>query len=356
VSERLAQVEGRNPVRTAEFGYDLPPDLIAQHPSIPRDSSRLMVLHRDGKGFEHRRFRELGEVLREGDLLVANESRVIPARLRARKVPSGGKVELLLLTKRGECTWEALVSGRRVTVGALLSVGRGERKLHGTATAITQSGGRLIEFDEPVEPWLEDVGQVPLPPYIHEPLDDPERYQTVYSRVPGSAAAPTAGLHFTPQLMSALTQKGIEFAFVALDIGLDTFRPVREDRIEDHRMHSERCSLSPQAADQINRAIREHRRVIAVGTTSVRVLESAARCCPLNGLVEAFEGTTDLFIYPGYQFRVVDALITNFHLPHSTLLMLVAAFAGKALIDRAYQQAIQQRYRFYSFGDAMLIQ
>ncbi len=342
-------------MRTTEFDYHLPPELIAQHPLVPRDSSRLMVLHRGKQYIEHRIFREIGDCLRPGDLLVANESRVIPARLPARKVPSGGRVELLLLAKQGECTWEALVTGRRVTVGTMLSAGREGRKLYGTAVAITPSGGRLVEFNEPVEPWLEQVGQVPLPPYIHQPLHDPERYQTIYARVPGSVAAPTAGLHFTSQLMDALRTKGIEFAFVALDISLDTFRPVREERIEDHRMHSERCTLSPQAASQINRAKREGRRVVAVGTTSVRVLETAAEHSPTDGMVESFEGTTDLFIFPGYQFRVVEALITNFHLPHSTLLMLVAAFAGKTFMECAYQEAIQQRYRFYSFGDAMFI-
>lgn len=339
-------------MRTIEFDYHLPPDLIAQHPLTPRDSSRLMVLHREGERIEHRIFREIGEVLQPGDLLVANESRVIPARLLARKVPTGGRVELLLLTKRGERTWEALVSGRRVGIGTALAIGQGERKLCGTTLVITPSGGRLIEFEEPVEPWLEEVGQVPLPPYIHEPLRDPERYQTIYARVPGSTAAPTAGLHFTPPLMDALRAKGVEFAFVTLDISLDTFRPVREEHVEDHRMYSERCSLSREVAEQINQAKQEGRRVIAVGTTTVRVLETAAHN---TGLVEPFEGTTDLFIYPDYPFRAVEALITNFHLPRSTLLMLVAAFAGKSLIDHAYQEAIREGYRFYSFGDAMLI-
>lgn len=342
-------------MRTAEFDYHLPPGFIAQHPLTPRDSSRLMVLHRDGERIEHRIFREIGEHLYPGDLLVANESRVIPARLLARKVPTGGKVELLLLTKQGERTWEVLVTGRRVVVATALAIGQGERKLHGTAVAVTPSGGRLIEFEEPVEPWLEEVGQVPLPPYIHEPLHDPERYQTIYARVPGSVAAPTAGLHFTSQLMDALRVKEGEFAFVTLDISLDTFRPVREEHIEDHRMYSERCSLSPKVAEQINQAKREGRRVIAVGTTTVRVLETAAQRSAAAGLVESFEGATDLFIYPGYQFHVAEALITNFHLPCSTLLMLVAAFAGKAFIDRAYQEAIREEYRFYSFGDAMLI-
>ena len=348
-------------MRTAEFDYHLPSEFIAQHPLTPRDSSRLMVLHRDRERIEHRIFREIGEYLQPGDLLVANESRVIPARLLARKVPTGGKVELLLLTKRGERIWEALVSGRRVGVGTALAIGQEGRKLHGTAVAVTPSGGRLIVFEEPVEPWLEEVGQVPLPSYIHEPLHDPERYQTIYARVPGSVAAPTAGLHFTPQLMNALRAKGIEFAFVTLDISLDTFRPVREEHVEDHRMYSERCSLSPEVADQINQAKQERtgavrrRRVIAVGTTTVRVLETAAQMSSTAGLVEPFEGATDLFIYPGYRFQVVEALITNFHLPRSTLLMLVAAFAGQAFIDRAYQEAIREGYRFYSFGDAMLV-
>jgi len=342
-------------MRAEAFDYPLPPELIAQHPCTPRDSSRLMVLRREEQAIEHGVFREIGRFLRLGDLLVANESRVIPARLLARKVPTGGRVELLLLTKRGERTWEALVTGRRVGVGTVLAVGQGERRVRGTAVAITPSGGRLIEFEEPVEPWLEEVGQVPLPPYIHEPLRAPERYQTVYARVPGSVAAPTAGLHFTPRLMAELERQGVEFAFVTLDVSLDTFRPVREERIEDHRMHGERCALSPQAADRINRARREGRRVIAVGTTTVRVLETAAQGSSRQGLVEPFEGMTDLFIYPGYRFRILDGLITNFHLPRSTLLMLVAAFAGKSFIDRAYQEAVRRGYRFYSFGDAMLI-
>jgi len=342
-------------LRTAEFDYQLPPGFIAQHPLTPRDSSRLMVLHRDGMRIEHRVFREVGEYLNPEDLLVANDSRVIPARLLARKVPSGGKVELLLLTKRGQRMWEALVTGRRVAVGTVLAIGQGERKLHGTAVAVTSSGGRLVEFEEPVEPWLEEVGQVPLPPYIHERLHDAERYQTIYARVPGSVAAPTAGLHFTSQLMDALRAKGIEFAFVTLDISLDTFRPVREEHVEDHQMYSERCCLSTQVAHQINQAKGEGRRLIAVGTTTVRVLETAAQRGSRAGPVEPFEGATDLFIYPGYQFRVVDGLITNFHLPRSTLLMLVAAFAGKPFIDRAYREAIAEGYRFYSFGDAMLI-
>ena len=342
-------------MRIAEFDYHLPPDFIAQSPLTLRDRSRLMVLHRNSDCIEHRRFHEIGEYLRPGDLLVANESRVLPARLSARKVPTGGKVELLLLTKQGERTWEALVTGRRVGQGTVLSISRGEQKLHGTAVASTPSGGRLIEFEDPVEPWLEEIGQVPLPPYIHEPLCTPERYQTVYARVPGSVAAPTAGLHFTPQLMDSLRARGIEFAFVTLDISLDTFRPVREEQVEHHQMYSERCSLSPQVADQINRAKGEGRRIIAVGTTTVRVLETVAQGSSTGGLVKPFEGATELFIYPGYRFHAVDALITNFHLPRSTLLMLVAAFAGKLFVDRAYQEAIKEGYRFYSFGDAMLI-
>jgi S-adenosylmethionine:tRNA ribosyltransferase-isomerase len=342
-------------VRTAAFDYDLSPDLIAQHPLTPRDSSRLMVLHRGQELIEHRLFHEIGKYLRPGDLLVANESRVVPARLLARKVPTGGKVELLLLTRRGERTWEALVTGRRVGIGTLLAIERGDQRLCGTAVAVTPSGGRLIEFEEPIEPWLEQVGQVPLPPYIHEPLHTPERYQTVYARVPGSVAAPTAGLHFTPRLMDELRRERVGFAFVTLDISLDTFRPVQEEWIKDHRMYSERCSLGPEVADQINQTKQEGGRVIAVGTTTVRVLETAAQRSSLPGRVDPFEGATDLFIYPGYRFRVLDALITNFHLPRSTLLMLVVAFAGKSFIDRAYQEAIQEGYRFYSFGDAMLI-
>ena len=336
-------------MKTSDFDYYLPQELIAQSPIEPRDASRLMVLDRATGTIEHRTFHDLAEYLAAGDVLICNESRVIPARLFGHKVPTGGKVEMLLVAKRGERVWEALTKGRKVRVGTRIELDRdGGEGLVGEVVGQAGEGARLIEFESPIEPLLDELGIVPLPPYIHEPLEEPERYQTIYARVKGSVAAPTAGLHFTPQLMRELEATGVEFAFVTLHIGLDTFRPVRMESVEDHPMHSEYCQLGPVVAEQINRARAESGRIIAVGTTSVRVLETAAGVAP-------FDDWTDLFIYPGYKFRVVDALITNFHLPRSTLLMLVAAFAGKELIDRAYREAIQQGYRFYSFGDAMLI-
>ena len=365
-------------MRTAEFDYHLPPELIAQFPVEPRDASRLMVLERKTGHIEHRTFRDLGDYLAAGDVLVCNESRVIPARLFGHKVPSGGKVELLLVAKRGKKVWEVLTRGRKVTVGTRISLGRDEgegEQIVGEVIGQAGEGAKLVEFEVPMEPLLDELGIVPLPPYIHEPLEEPERYQTIYARAKGSVAAPTAGLHFTPQLMKALKAKGVEFAFVTLHIGLDTFRPVRTENIEDHPIHSEYCQLSAAVAEQINRARAAGGRIVAVGTTAVRVLETAAckkskiqsskskshlrpETCDLRPAtcdLRPFSGWTDLFIYPGYEFRAVDALISNFHLPRSTLLMLVTAFAGKELTDRAYQEAIQRRYRFYSFGDAMLI-
>ncbi|MFQ6100546.1 MAG: tRNA preQ1(34) S-adenosylmethionine ribosyltransferase-isomerase QueA [Anaerolineae bacterium] len=349
-------------MRTAEFDYELPPELIAQTPIEPRDASRLMVVDRRTGEIGHRRFFDLPEFLQPDDLLVHNESRVIPARLFARK-PTGGKVEILLLPRGADDTWEALVGGKRIRVGTRLMLLDGPDGLPTGAEAEVigegERGIRVLAFDRPVLRLAEQVGVTPLPPYVHTPLEDAERYQTVYARTPGSAAAPTAGLHFTPELLHRLQGMGVQFAFVTLHIGLDTFRPVSEEHIEEHRMHTEYCSLKPEVAEQVNRAKLEGRRVVAVGTTSVRVLESAA--AKAQGLesksqtVQPFEGATGLFIYPGYEFHVVDVLITNFHLPRSTLLMLVTAFAGKELLDRAYAEAIQQRYRFYSFGDAMLI-
>ena len=347
-------------MKTADFGYDLPPEFIAQTPVEPRDTSKLLVLDRFAGEMEHRVFRDIREYLRPGDLLVANESRVLAARIFAVKVPTGGKVELLLLKKLDDLTWESLVRGRRIRTGTDLAfAGTG---LTARVRAIAGTGQRLIQFSEPVESWLDRIGIVPLPPYIHMTLDDPERYQTVYSRHTGSVAAPTAGLHFTPELMLALREQGVEFAFMTLDIGLDTFRPVKEENIEDHHIHTERCRLSPEVANRINRARLEGRRVIAVGTTAVRTLESAAGgTCNANGdacpcqTVLAFDGPTDLFIYPGYRFRVVDAMITNFHLPRSTLIMLVSAFAGRENILKSYEEAKRRRYRFFSFGDAMFM-
>jgi S-adenosylmethionine:tRNA ribosyltransferase-isomerase len=344
-------------VKTADFDYYLPPELIAQTPIEPRDASRLMVLNRDTREITHRHFCDLPNFLRSGDLLVYNESRVIPARLFARK-PTGGKVEILLLRQRADDTWETLVGGKRVGPGMRLTLLDDPEGEPTDATAevieIGERGMRVLAFNRPVLPLARDVGIAPLPPYIHTPLKDADRYQTIYARVPGSAAAPTAGLHFTPELLHELRDVGVRSAFVNLHIGLDTFRPVSEERVEAHHMHTEYASLTKKSAALINRARVEGGRVIAVGTTSVRVLESAAAQSPTSNL-QPFDGPTDLFIYPGYRFRVVDALITNFHLPRSTLLMLVAAFTGKELLDHAYAEAIRERYRFYSFGDAMLI-
>lgn len=358
-------------MRTSEFDYHLPPDRIAQTPIEPRDAARLLVVHRDSGQIEHRTFRDIVEYLQPADLLIANDSRVIPARLFARKVPTGGRVELLLLRRRRERTWEALVKGRKIVPGVKLALlpshlanqpssqlfpAQGAKPIVGEVLEITPGGGRLIEFDQPITPHLEALGETPLPPYIHEPLADSERYQTVYARVQGSVAAPTAGLHFTPTLIDQIQKRGIQFAFVTLHIGLDTFRPVQTERIEEHQMHSEYAVLPPETAEAINRTRQAGGRVIAIGTTAVRVLETAGQLSIHSSQFAAFSGWTDLFIYPGYPFQVVDALITNFHLPRSTLLMLVSAFAGKDLILRAYREATEKNYRFYSFGDAMFIE
>lgn len=338
---------------TSDFDYLLPEDLIAQSAVEPRDASRLLVLHRSDGQIEHRTFHEIGDYLSPGDLLVANETRVIPARLRARKIPSGGKVELLLLAKRAACTWETLIKGRQVLPGQRLGIvtDQGEIVLSGMVESISESGGRVIRFDVPLEDHLAGLGTVPLPPYIHQPLANPERYQTVYARTAGSVAAPTAGLHFTPTLLESLKARGISWATVTLHIGLDTFRPVSEPTVEEHQIHTEFCQLSQSVADQINRTKSGGGRVIAVGTTTVRVLETAG----VGTEVQAWDGPTSLFIYPGFRFRIVDALITNFHLPRSSLLMLVSALTGLSLIRTAYAEAVRQRYRFYSLGDSMLI-
>jgi S-adenosylmethionine:tRNA ribosyltransferase-isomerase len=357
-------------MRIDEFDYTLPEELIAQTPVEPRDHSRLLVVHRDGERMEHRRFYDLADFLRAGDLLVANESRVFPARLFGYKVPTGGKVEVLLLRplpQPGEegaepRTWEALVSpGRRIGEGTRL--GFGDRSvgsyLEADVIARTELGARMLRFSSPPRPQLDALGQTPLPPYIHEELRDPERYQTVYARTEGSAAAPTAGLHFTKRLIEDLRAKGVGFATVVLHVGLDTFRPVHEERVEEHAMHREWFEMSQETADAIRSTRREGGRVVAVGTTSVRVLESVAKRQGLQPgecvAPAADSGWTDLFIMPGYRFSLVDAMITNFHLPRTTLLMLVSAFAGRDLVMRAYHEAIEQKYRFYSFGDAMLI-
>ena len=354
-------------MKTSEFDYQLPPEYIAQQPVEPRDSSRLMVVERETGAISHHVFRDLLSFLQPGDLLVHNESRVIPARIFARK-PTGGQVEILLLRPRSDDTWETLVRGRGVRSGLQLSIleGSGENPQGCGAQVIEEGdrGLRVLAFDCPALDLAEEVGETPLPPYIHEDLRNPERYQTVYSRIPGSAAAPTAGLHFTPELLLQARDMGVHSEFVMLHIGLDTFRPVSEDLIEDHRMHTEFCTIRHEVAARINQTRLQGGRIVAVGTTSVRVLETAARrgtglspddgTCPMRS-VAPFSGDTDLFIYPGHDFRAVDVMITNFHLPRSTLLMLVAAFCGKDLLDKAYAAAIEERYRFYSFGDAMLI-
>jgi len=350
-------------LRTEEFDYSLPPELIAQTPIEPRDAARLLVVERATGALSHRQFRDLGVYLAPGDLLVLNESRVIPARLQARKVPSGGRVELLLLTRHDPRTWEALVGGRRARAGTRLRIeapsGEEDHEvLEAEVIGETPAGGRLIRFSAAVDDLLDALGQVPLPPYIHVPLADRERYQTVYAKARGSVAAPTAGLHFTPQLLSSLAAQGVSFATVTLHIGLDTFRPVSEEHVEEHAIHREWCRIDTPAAEAIAAARARGNRVVAVGTTTVRVLETAAQIAVAQRAstpVVPFDGWTDLYIYPGYQFRAVDALVTNFHLPRSTLLMLVSAFAGRELILRAYHEAIRERYRFYSFGDAMLI-
>ncbi|MBI2976119.1 MAG: tRNA preQ1(34) S-adenosylmethionine ribosyltransferase-isomerase QueA [Chloroflexi bacterium] len=341
-------------MNTADFDYELPPDRIAQTPIEPRDASRLLVLSRAAGTIEHRTFRDIGDYLKLDDLLVMNESRVIPARLRARKA-TGGAVEILMLRRRAALTWEVMVGGKGVRLGAVLEL---ESRPGLTAVVMEELDGalRIIQFSQPISPLLDKVGEIPLPPYIHEPLRNAERYQTVYARTEGSAAAPTAGLHFTPELLAALKAKGVRQAFVTLHIGLDTFAPVTEERMEEHKMHSEWRQLPRETALAIIETRARGGRVIAVGTTSVRVLESAARASIGEaGVIQPVVGDTSLFIAPGFQFRAVDAMITNFHLPRSTLLALVSAFAGRETILAAYEQAKAEGYRFYSFGDAMLI-
>jgi S-adenosylmethionine:tRNA ribosyltransferase-isomerase len=340
---------------TESYDYALPPDLIAQRPVEPRDSSRLMVLRRDDASIEHRSFRDLPDLLAPRDLLIGNRSRVIAARLHGSKLPTGGAVEILLLRARGDGDWDALVRpGKRLAVGT--RVGFGDRDVFAEIVDRTEFGGRAVRFVDRAgarltapafERWVETHGQMPLPPYIREPLADPERYQTVYAQEPGSAAAPTAGLHFTPDLLFRLRERGIGLAHVTLHVGLDTFRPVEVEDLRQHRIHSEWCELAEPAAQRIATARRVGARVVAVGTTAVRVLETSGG--------EPYRGDTRLFVYPGYRYRAVDALITNFHLPRSSLLMLVSAFAGLDLTRRAYEAAVGERYRFFSFGDAMLI-
>jgi len=355
-------------VKTSDFDYDLPEDRIAQTPIEPRDASRLLILHRDRGQIEHHIFRDIGNYLNPGDVLVFNQTRVIPARLHGHKIETGGKIEFLLLRREGDQTWRGLIGGKGVKQGTRLSFEDGNgTTIDGTVIVDVDGPERIVKFDAPLQPLLEKLGEVPLPPYIHTRLEDPERYQTVYARQPGSAAAPTAGLHFTPELLLALRDKGIKMAYCTLHIGLDTFQPVKVENPEEHPMHSERAILTAEDAKVINEAKLAGGRIIAVGTTSVRVLETAAlhaagvddpysdsEVCPWKPVV-AIDEATRLFIRPGYRYRAVDALITNFHLPRSTLLMLVSALAGRENILHAYEVAVQEKYRFYSFGDAMLI-
>jgi S-adenosylmethionine:tRNA ribosyltransferase-isomerase len=335
-------------MRTADFDYDLPESFIAQTPVEPRDSARLMVLNRVTGMLEHRRFCEIGEYLRPADLLVVNQTRVIPARLNARK-PTGGKAEILLLRRESDTVWECLVGGKGLGLGQRLRLADG---LEAEIISSLEGSRRRVRFDEPVEAHLPADGQMPLPPYIHQKLTDPERYQTVYATRPGSAAAPTAGLHFTPRLMAELRAQGVDFAEVTLHVGLDTFAPVKEDDPREHQIHTEWCEVTAQAAEKINAARQAGGRVIGVGTTSVRTLESAAQGA---GRVAVFAGPTSIFILPGYSYQVVDAVITNFHLPKSTLLMMMSAFAGRETMLKAYETAKRESYRFFSFGDAMFI-
>jgi S-adenosylmethionine:tRNA ribosyltransferase-isomerase len=338
----------------ADFDYDLPERFIAQTPLEPRDASRLLVLDRATGAIQHHHFREIGRFLRAGDVLVLNNTRVLPARLMARKAGTGGQVELLMLKRRAPLNWEVLIGGKNIRTGAVLDVD-GMPGLQAIVMQEFAGPRRMVQFSQPISPLLPRVGQMPLPPYIHERLADPERYQTVYARDPGSAAAPTAGLHFTPQLLEALSAQGVLSTYVTLHVGLDTFAPVTETHVETHAMHGEWCELTDETARVINDAKREGRRVVAVGTTSVRTLETAPENAQGDQVVAPYSGSTDLFILPGHQFRAVDAMITNFHLPKSTLLMLVSAFATRERILAAYEAAKQAGYRFYSFGDAMLI-
>ena len=341
-------------MRTSDYDYELPQELIAQTPVEPRDSSRLMVVPPGRGPVHHRVFSDLPELLRPDDLLVFNDSRVVPARLYGRRKGTGGKVELLLLSRQTHGTWRALVRpGHRMLAGAEFEVpGAGDTiALSGAVVAEEPGGTRLVSLSS--EDGLRQAGVVPLPPYINEPLADTERYQTVYARVEGSVAAPTAGLHFTPGLLERVRSMGVETAFVTLHVGWDSFGPVKTEDPSAHEMHSEFFEIGRDAADAINRAKAEHRRVVCVGTTAVRLLEHVASTN--DGRVNAASGWASIFILPGFRFRVVDALLTNFHLPKSTLLMLTSAFGGRERVLEAYREAIERRYRFYSFGDAMFI-
>jgi S-adenosylmethionine:tRNA ribosyltransferase-isomerase len=340
-------------LKVSDFDYELPEELIAQTPLDKRDESRLLVYHRNSKAVEHCIFRNIEDFLLPGDCLVVNDTKVIPARLLGYREDTGGRMEFVLLSRENDDTWRVLVKpGRRAKIGSRFLFGDGLLKAE--VLDKTEEGGRIVRFffDGVFEEVLDQAGIMPLPPYIHEELKDKNRYQTVYARHSGSAAAPTAGLHFTPELLKRLKEKGVNFAKVTLHVGLGTFRPVKVENIQEHIMHKEKFEVSHEAAEVINKAKRSGKRIIAVGTTSLRTLESISDD---NGMIYAGSGETGIFIYPGYRFKVVDALITNFHLPRSTLLMLVSAMTGREEILQVYQEAIARRYRFFSFGDAMFI-
>lgn len=340
-------------MKTSDFYYDLPKELIAQTPLEPRDSSRLLVLDREKQTLEHKHFYDIIDYLNEGDLLVANDSRVLPARIYGIKDKTGAKVEFLLLKQIANNRWETLCKpGKKARVGTKFSFGNGI--LRATVVDVKDDGNRIVDFDceENFFTTLDKIGQMPLPPYITAELKDKERYQTVYSHELGSAAAPTAGLHFTTELMDRIKAKGVKIAYVTLHVGLGTFRPVKVDDVTKHKMHSEHYEVPEETAKLINETKKNGGRVIAVGTTSCRTLESVAA---MYGEIKPCEAFTDIFIYPGFEFKVLDGLITNFHLPESTLIMLVSAFAGYDFIMNAYKEAVKEKYRFFSFGDAMFI-
>ena len=340
-------------MKTSDFYFDLPEELIAQVPILDRSSSKLMVLDKKTGEVSHKIFKDIIDYLNPGDCLVLNNTRVIPARLIGEKLETGGKIEFLLLKRTEEDTWQALVKpGKRAKVGTKFSFGNG--KLIGEVVDLSDEGSRIIKFhyDGIFEEILDELGNMPLPPYITARLDEKERYQTVYSKHNGSAAAPTAGLHFTEELLNKIKEKGVDIAFVTLHVGLGTFRPVKVEDVLNHKMHSEYYMVSQEAADKINRAKENGKNVICVGTTSCRTIESA---CNEYGKMKETSGWTEIFIYPGYKFKVLDKLITNFHLPESTLIMLVSAICGKDNVLNAYNEAVKERYRFFSFGDAMII-
>ncbi len=340
-------------MKTSDFYYELPQELIAQTPIEKRDASRLMTLDRATGEIGHHHFYELPDFLRPGDCLILNDSRVLPARLLGQRLPGGGACEVLLLTDKGDGVWECLVRpGRKMRTGAQLRFGNGE--LTAEVIGEIEGGNRLVKFhyEGIFLEVLEQLGKMPLPPYIKEELQDKERYQTVYSKVLGSAAAPTAGLHFTPELLDTIRTRGVSVGYVTLHVGLGTFRPVKEEEITEHEMHSEFCTVPQETAELINRTKANGGRVICVGTTSCRTLESWAA---EDGHMEVKSGWTSIYIYPGYRFKVMDGLVTNFHLPESTLIMLVSAFAGREHVLAAYEEAVKERYRFFSFGDAMFV-